>query len=90
MIANIYYICALDNKAIKSMNRITNEYDLGMVWGLCLSAIVIIAIICYTIIRTHRYKEEKTIKAILINMLENDNTIIELIKKKISKSDTNG
>ena len=72
-------------------SKVMNEYDVYVTLILCVSAIIIVAIVCHAIKVVNSNKKQETIKAILKDMLENDSKIIDTIKKikSIDKSNIN-
>ena len=87
----IFDMILLSDKIVNVASRVTNEYDVHVTLILCVSAIIIVAIVCHAIKVVNSNKKQETIKAILEDMLENDSKIIDAIKniKSIDKSNIN-
>ena len=79
------------DEAANVASKVMNEYDVYVTLILCVSAIIIVAIVCHAIKVINSNKKQETIKAILEDMLENDSKIIDAIKniKSIDKSNIN-
>ena len=81
----------LSDMVVNVASKVMNEYDVHVTLILCVSAIIIVAIVCHAIKVVNSNKKQETIKAILEDMLENDSKIIDAIKnnKSIDKSNIN-
>ena len=81
----------LSDMVVNVARKVMNEYDVHVTLILCVSAIIIVAIVCHAIKVVNSNKKQETIKAILEDMLENDSKIIDAIKniKSIDKSNIN-
>lgn len=81
----------LSDMVVNVASKVMNEYDVHVTLILCVSAIIIVAIVCHAIKVVNSNKKQETIKAILKDMLENDSKIIDAIKniKSIDKSNIN-
>lgn len=81
----------LSDMVVNVASKEMNEYDVHVTLILCVSAIIIVAIVCHAIKVVNSNKKQETIKAILEDMLENDSKIIDAIKniKSIDKSNIN-
>ena len=67
-------------------NKVTNEYDSWITFTLCVTAIIIIGLICLTIYLLRNRKEEKRISTVLTALLEKDKDIINQIKSIVGKT----
>ena len=76
----------LVKQVLGSANKVTNEYDLWITFTLCVTAIIIIGLICLTIYLLRNRKEEKRISTVLTALLEKDKDIINQIKNIVDKS----
>lgn len=76
----------LVKQILGSANKVTNEYDLWITFTLCVTAIIIIGLICLTIYLLRNRKEEKRISTVLTALLEKDKDIINQIKNIVDKS----
>ena len=76
----------LMKQILGSANKVTNEYDLWITFTLCVTAIIIIGLICLTIYLLRNRKEEKRISTVLTALLEKDKDIINQIKNIVDKS----
>ena len=76
----------LVKQVLGSANKVTNEYDLWITFTLCITAIIIIGLICLTIYLLRNRKEEKRISTVLTALLEKDKDIINQIKNIVDKS----
>ena len=81
----------LSDMVVNVASKVMNEYDVHVTLILCVSAIIIVAIVCHAIKVVNSNKKQETIKAILKDMLENDSKIIDAIKniKSIDTSNIN-
>lgn len=81
----------LSDMVVNVASKVMNEYDVHVTLILCVSAIIIVAIVCHAIKVINSNKKQETIKAILEDMLKNDSKIIDAIKniKSIDKSNIN-
>ena len=70
----------LVKQVLGSVNKVTNKYDLWITLTLCVTAIIIIGLICLTIYLLRNRKEEKRISTVLTALLEKDKDIINQIK----------
>ena len=70
----------LVKQVLGSVNKVTNKYDLWITFTLCVTAIIIIGLICLTIYLLRNRKEEKRISTVLTAPLEKDKDIINQIK----------
>ena len=70
----------LVKQVLGSANKFTNEYDLWITFTVCVTAIIIIGLICLTIYLLRNRKEEKRISTVLTALLEKDKDIINQIK----------
>lgn len=77
----VFDMILLSDKVVNVASKVMNEYDVHVTLILCVSAIIIVAIVCHAIKVINSNKKQETIKAILEDMLEKDNDIIEAIKK---------
>ena len=87
----VYNTIIFSDEAANVASKVMNEYDVHVTLILCVSAIIIVAIVCHAIKVINSNKKQETIKAILEDMLENDSKIIDAIKniKSIDKSNIN-
>ena len=87
----VYNTIIFSDEAANVASKVMNEYDVHVTLILCVSAIIIVAIVCHAIKVVNSNKKQETIKAILEDMLENDSKIIDAIKniKSIDKSNIN-
>lgn len=87
----VFNTILLSDMVVNVASKVMNEYDVHVTLILCVSAIIIVAIVCHAIKVVNSNKKQKTIKAILEDMLENDSKIIDAIKniKSIDKSNIN-
>lgn len=87
----VYNTIIFSDEAANVASKVMNEYDVHVTLILCVSAIIIVAIVCHVIKVVNSNKKQETIKAILEDMLENDSKIIDAIKKiqSIDKSNIN-
>ena len=87
----VYNTIIFSDEAANVASKVMNEYDVYVTLILCVSAIIIVAIVCHAIKVINSKKKQETIKAILEDMLENDSKIIDAIKKiqSIDKSNIN-
>ena len=87
----VYNTIIFSDEAANVASKVMNEYDVHVTLILCVSAIIIVAIVCHAIKVVNSNKKQETIKAILKDMLENDSKIIDAIKniKSIDKSNIN-
>ena len=76
----------LVKQILGSANKVTNEYDLWITFTLCVTAIIIIGLICLTIYLLRNRKEEKRISTVLTALLEKDKDIINQIKSIVGKT----
>lgn len=76
----------LVKQILGSANKVTNEYDLWITFTLCVTAIIIIGLICLTIYLLRNRKEEKRISIVLTALLEKDKDIINQIKNIVGKT----
>ena len=76
----------LVKQVLGSANKVTNEYDLWITFTLCVTAIIIIGLICLTIYLLRNRKEEKRISTVLTALLEKDKDIINQIKSIVGKT----
>lgn len=76
----------LVKQVLGSANKVTNEYDLWITFTLCVTAIIIIGLICLTIYLLRNRKEEKRISTVLTAPLEKDKDIINQIKSIVGKT----
>ena len=76
----------LVKQVLGSVNKVTNEYDLWITFTLCVTAIIIIGLICLTIYLLRNRKEEKRISTVLTALLEKDKDIINQIKSIVGKT----
>lgn len=76
----------LVKQILGSANKVTNEYDLWITFTLCVTAIIIIGVICLTIYLLRNRNEEKRISTVLTVLLEKDKDIINQIKNIVDKS----
>lgn len=76
----------LMKQILGSANKVTNEYDLWITFTLCVTAIIIIGLICLTIYLLRNRKEEKRISTVLTALLEKDKDIINQIKNIVDKT----
>ena len=76
----------LVKQVLGSANKFTNEYDLWITFTLCVTAIIIIGLICLTIYLLRNRKEEKRISTVLTALLEKDKDIINQIKSIVGKT----
>ena len=76
----------LVKQVLESANKVTNEYDLWITFTLCVTAIIIIGLICLTIYLLRNRKEEKRISTVLTALLEKDKDIINQIKSIVGKT----
>ena len=84
----VFNTILLSDMVVNVASKVMNEYDVHVTLILCVSAIIIVAIVCHAIKVVNSNKKQETIKAILEDMLENDSKIIDAIKniKSIDKS----
>ena len=87
----VYNTIIFSDEAANVASKVMNEYDVHVTLILCVSAIIIVAIVCHAIKVVNSNKKQETIKSILEDMLENDSKIIDAIKKiqSIDKSNIN-
>ncbi len=87
----VFNTILLSDMVVNVASKVMNEYDVHVTLILCVSAIIIVAIVCHAIKVVNSNKKQETIKAILEDMLENDSKIIDAIKniKSIDKSNIN-
>lgn len=87
----VFNTILLSDMVVNVASKVMNEYDVHVTLILCVSAIIIVAIVCHAIKVVNSNKKQETIKAILKDMLENDSKIIDAIKniKSIDKSNIN-
>lgn len=87
----VFNTILLSDMVANVASKVMNEYDVYVTLILCVSAIIIVAIVCHAIKVVNSNKKQETIKAILEDMLENDSKIIDAIKniKSIDKSNIN-
>lgn len=87
---NLFLAANCPDECIKVIcSAATNENDLRIAEILCIAGVIAIFIICVTIyllIRLNYKKEDKSVKRVLEDLLENDQKITELIKEKITVS----
>ena len=76
----------LVKQVLASANKVTNEYDSWITFTLCVTAIIIIGLICLTIYLLRNRKEEKRISTVLTALLEKDKDIINQIKSIVGKT----
>ena len=76
----------LVKQVLGSANKVTNEYDLWITFTLCVTAIIIIGLICLTIYLLRNRKEEKRISTVLTALLKKDKNIINQIKSIVGKT----
>lgn len=76
----------LVKQVLGAANKVTNEYDLWITFTLCVTAIIIIGLICLTIYLLGNRKEEKRISTVLTALLEKDKDIINQIKNIVGKT----
>lgn len=76
----------LVKQVLGSANKVTNEYDSWITFTLCVTAIIIIGLICLTIYLLRNRKEEKRISTVLTALLEKDKDIINQIKSIVGKT----
>ena len=76
----------LVKQVLGSANKVTNEYDLWITFTLCVTAIIIIGLICLTIYLLRNRKEKKRISTVLTALLEKDKDIINQIKSIVGKT----
>lgn len=76
----------LVKQVLESANKVTNEYDLWITFTLCVTAIIIIGLICLTIYLLRNRKEKKRISTVLTALLEKDKDIINQIKSIVGKT----
>lgn len=76
--------------ALASADKVTNEYDVWITLALCVTAIIIVGIVCTTIYVVHSQKEEKMIRQVLSALLKNDQGVIKHIKHVVGQTDTKG
>ena len=76
----------LVKQVLGSGNKFTNEYDLWITFTVCVTAIIIIGLICLTIYLLRNRKEEKRISTVLTALLEKDKDIINQIKSIVGKT----
>ena len=76
----------LVKQVLGSANKVTNEYDLWITFTLCVTAVIIIGLICLTIYLLRNRKEEKRISTVLTALLEKDKDIINQIKNIVGKT----
>lgn len=76
----------LVKQVLGSANKVTNEYDLWITFTLCVTAIIIICLICLTIYLLRNRKEKKRISTVLTALLEKDKDIINQIKSIVGKT----
>lgn len=76
----------LVKQVLGSANKVTNEYDLWITFTLCVTAIIIIGMICLTIYLLRNRKEKKRISTVLTALLEKDKDIINQIKSIVGKT----
>ena len=76
----------LVKQVLGSANKFTNEYDLWITCTVCVTAIIIIGLICLTIYLLRNRKEEKRISTVLTALLEKDKDIINQIKSIVGKT----
>ena len=76
----------LVKQVLGSANKFTNEYDLWITFTVCVTAIIIIGLICLTIYLLRNRKEEKRISTVLTALLEKDKDIINQIKSIVGKT----
>ena len=77
----VYNTIIFSDEAANVASKVMNEYDVHVTLILCVSAIIIVAIVCHAIKVVNSNKKQETIKAILEDMLKNDSKIIDTIKK---------
>ena len=77
----VFNTILLSDMVVNVARKVMNEYDVHVTLILCVSAIIIVAIVCHAIKVVNSNKKQETIKAILKDMLENDSKIIDTIKK---------
>ena len=84
----VFNTILLSDMVVNVASKVMNEY---VTLILCVSAIIIVAIVCHAIKVVNSNKKQETVKAILEDMLENDSKIIDAIKniKSIDKSNIN-
>ena len=87
----VFNTILLSDMVVNVASKVMNEYDVYVTLILCVSAIIIVAIVCHAIKVINSNKKQETIKAILEDMLENDSKIIDAVKKiqSIDKSNIN-
>ena len=87
----VFNTILLSDMVVNVASKVMNEYDVHVTLILCVSAIIIVAIVCHAIKVVNSNKKQETIKAMLEDMLENDSKIIDAIKniKSIDKSNIN-
>ena len=87
----VFNTILLSDMVVNVASKVMNEYDVHVTLILCVSAIIIVAIVCHAIKVVNSNKKQETIKAILEDMVENDSKIIDAIKniKSIDKSNIN-
>lgn len=76
----------LVKQVLGSANKFTNEYDLWITFTVCVTAIIIIGLICLTIYLLRNRKEKKRISTVLTALLEKDKDIINQIKRIVGKT----
>lgn len=76
----------LVKQVLGSANKVTNEYDLWITFTLCVTAIIIIGLICLTIYLLRNRKKEKRFSTVLTTLLEKDKDIINQIKSIVGKT----
>ena len=76
----------LVKQVLGSANKFTNEYDLWITFTVCVTAIIIIGLICLTIYLLRNRKEKKRISTVLTALLEKDKDIINQIKSIVGKT----
>ena len=76
----------LVKQVLGSANKFTNEYGLWITFAVCVTAIIIIGLICLTIYLLRNRKEEKRISTVLTALLEKDKDIINQIKSIVGKT----
>ena len=76
----------LVKQVLGSANKFTNEYNWWITFTVCVTAIIIIGLICLTIYLLRNRKEEKRISTVLTALLEKDKDIINQIKSIVGKT----
>lgn len=66
---------------LESVKKVTNENDVLIALILCVSAIIIVGIVCLTLYVLRSRRENRTIKNVIVDLLKNDKKVIERIRE---------